>query len=369
MKIFIFHASAGHGHQKAAEVLAKAFLKRGLKPEDVRVIDALDLAPFVFRKSYPAIYFHSVKNIPHVWGWFYEMFDLPVTAWLKPFRHFFNFLHGQKLLQLVKKEKPDVIICAHFFTAELFSSAKAKGKIQAKIITLITDFLPHSFWVNPGTDIYWVMGEDASRALQKRGIPKEKIRTGGIPVEDAFKPAGRKAEILSKFKFETGRLTLLLTSGSFGLGPHAEILKELESFKDKVQCFMVCGKNAGLQQSLEKISFSYPIRIFGFVDFMPDLMEASDLIVAKTGGLTTCESLAKGIPLIVLEPIPGQETRNAEILKERNAAFFMEKPEQIKVIVQSILKDPALIDAKKKEIQKLSKPHAAEDLASFVLQS
>ena len=130
---------------------------------------------------------------------------------------------------------------------------------------------------------------------------------------------------------------------------------------------MVCGNNENLRRVLEKHTFPFPVTIFGFIDFMADLMEASDLIIAKSGGSTTTEALTKGIPMIVIAPIPGQETRNADVLKSRNAAFFMQHPEQILTILRAVLDHPETLAAKKTEIQRLAKPDAAKNLVDTLL--
>lgn len=369
MKVSIFHASAGYGHQRIAEVIAECFRARGLKPEEVVVEDALHKSAFYFRALYPATYFYSVKYLPDVWGWFYETSDnARVYRALRPLRQAFNAFHGRRLLKEVLQAQPDVIVCTHFFSAEVFSRARREGKIKSKIIVVITDFYPHTFWVNEGTDTYWVMSKEGSDELKKRGVPSEKIQVGGIPVHPQFQTSGRKKEILKKWGFEANRFTLLLTSGSFGLGPQAAILRELAFFSDRIQCFVVCGRNEALYKSLKDSLYTFPVKIFGFVDFMHELMEASDLLIAKSGGSTTAESLAKGIPMVVLDPIPGQETRNAHLLKERTAAFFMRRPEQIQTILQAIFDQPDLLNAKRKVIHELAKPHAREELVSFVLR-
>ena len=370
MKIFIFHASAGYGHQKVAEVIAKTFRDRGLADEEVKVFDALALTPPFFGRLYAAIYYYSVKYLPGVWGWFYETFDrAPFASWIQPLRAVNNAFFGRALLRLAVRENPDVIISTHFLPAELFSRAKRKGKIKATILTVVTDYHPHSFWINEGTDDYWVMGEEGALGLRQKGVAREKIITGGIPIDGRFKPLGRKIEGLRQYGFSEKRFTILLTSGSFGLGPHGAILTSLGSFADRIQCFVVCGNNHPLKTELEKMSLPFPVRIFGFVDFMADLMEASDLLIAKPGGSTTTESLAKGIPMVVMNPIPGQETHNAQILKDRHASFFMESPEQIQLIVKNIFEHPDMMKEKQRAIEGLAKPNAADDLVSFVLKA
>lgn len=370
MKILLFYANAGHGHKQVAQVIASELKKRGLGAGDVQLYDALDFTPAFFRKSYPAVYQYAVKNIPKLWGWFYETLDkASLYRWLHPFRSLHNRLMAGRLLELVRKEKPDAIVCTHFLSSEFFATARKNGEISSKVITVVTDFRPHTFWVTEGMDLYWIMGREGALDLQSRGVPESKIRAEGIPVADIFKPKGNKNEVHARFGFSPSRLTLLMTSGSFGLGPQEQMLEALLPLKDQVQCFVVCGNNAVLQKSLERRSFPFPVKVFGFIDFMSDLMEASDLVIAKSGGATTTEALTKGIPMVVIDPIPGQETRNAEVLKSCDAAFFMKHPAQLITIVQALLDHPETLTLKKREIQRLARPDAAKNLADWLLSS
>ncbi len=370
MKVAIFHANAGFGHRKIAEIIHQEFKDRGLSNSDMICEDALDSTPAIFKNTYPAVYYYSVKFAPNSWGASYELMDTPFWGGLvHPVRTTANRFFAGALLKRIEKEKPDVMIFTHFLTAELFSRAKREGRIQSKLITVITDFYPHSYWVNPGTDLYWVMSDEGKKDLESRGVPSEKIIAGGIPVGKDFLPKGRKKETLQKWNFSTERFTILLTSGSFGLGPTGEILRELEAFKDRIQVFVVCGNNKETENELKAKSFPFPCQVFGFVNFMPDLMEASDLMVAKSGGSTTCESLTKGLPMVVLKPIPGQETRNANLLKSRNASFFMDRPDEIKPILTAIFDHPQVMLEKRKAITALAKPHAARDVVTEALRS
>jgi processive 1,2-diacylglycerol beta-glucosyltransferase len=211
------------------------------------------------------------------------------------------------------------------------------------------------------------MADETKQDLVRRGIPDGMITAGGIPILPTFKPTGRKNEILKKYGLEENRFTLLLTSGSFGLGPQEAILEELKAFKDKVQCFVVCANNKELKTILESKTYPYPVKIFGFIDFMPDLMEASDLMVAKSGGSTTSEALTKGVVMVVMAPIPGQETRNVKLLKIRDAAYFLNDSHEIHDIIKSILDDPTTLQKKHDAIKRLAKPDASDDLVKMIL--
>jgi len=368
MKIDIIHATAGEGHRKIAIAVQDGLARLNRSDLQVRLLDCLDYTDSTFRKTYAPGYYWLVRHTPGLWGGSYAMLDQAcVYNLIRPLRSFTNTLHAKKLLEDVIKNQPDVIVSTHFMAPEILGRAKAKGLIKSKMITVITDFYPHTFWVNPGTDRYWVMADETQQALINRGVPKEIITVGGIPILPTFQPTGKKSEIIKKYGFENHRFTLLLTSGSFGLGPHEAILEELKAFKDKIQCFVVCANNKDLKTILESKTYPYPVKIFGFIDFMPELMEASDLMVAKSGGSTTSEALAKGVVMIVMEPIPGQEARNMKLLKIREAAYFLKDPAEIRTIVQGILDDPSTLQKKRDAIKRLAKPHASNDLVEMIL--
>lgn len=368
MRIAILHASAGHGHQKVAEAVYEGLLACGLPPKDILLLDSLDKTPAWFGKLYRDLYYNSVKYTPGLWGLAYELSDNPALYRnvVRASRHYFNRQISQELIHLVVKEKPDVILSTHFFPPEVLGGFKEEGLISSYLITVITDYEPHSFWVNPGTDHYWVMSEEGEKNLESRGVPSGKITAGGIPVSLKFRPQGKKLEFRKKEGLRENKFTILVTSGSFGLGPASEVLQSLREFGDKIQVMVVCGRNQRMHDLLTKEVFPFQLKLYGFVSNMDELMEASDLLVAKPGGATATESLAKGVPVVVLRPIPGQEARNAHLLKERNAAFFLGKPSDIRIILKGILDYPEMLEEKRRIIQKLARPEAALNLARFV---
>lgn len=370
MRIAVIHASAGHGHAKAAEAVREGFLACGVPEEEILLLDVLDETPRWFRQLYTSLYYYSVKHTPQAWGGAYSISDDPLIYRMivRPFRRWVNGAVGKGLLRRMIREKPDVILCTHFLAPEVLGCAKQNREIASFLLTVVTDFLPHSFWINSGTDHYWVMSEEGKAGLKRWGIPEEEITAGGIPVALRFRLHGRKKELRRREGLHEECFTILVTSGSFGLGPAAEVLEVLREFGDTIQVMVVCGRNEGQYRLLEGKSYPFKIRLYGFVSHMDELMEASDLIVAKPGGATTAESLAKGVPMVVLEPIPGQEAGNARVLKERNASFFLGEPGDIQVIVKGILDYPAVLEEKKRTIQRLAKPDAAVQLAQFVLK-
>ena len=369
MRIIILHASAGHGHQKVAEAVREGLLATGVRESDILLKDALDETPPWFKTIYTSLYYYSVKHTPRLWGASYDFADHASVYQMvgRHLRRAVNGLIGKRLVELVLREKPEAVVCTHFLAPEVIGRLKVSGLVTSFLLTVITDFTPHTFWVNPGTDSYWVMSEEGKEELKRRGVASEKIIAGGIPVALRFHPGGKKEEIRKKEGLESNRFTVLITSGSFGLGPAKEILEGLSEFSEKIQAIVVAGRNEKQRKVLESVRPGFPVKLYGFVSNMDELMEASDLIVAKPGGATTSESLAKGVPMIVLEPIPGQEAGNARLLRERNAAFFLGESSDVRTILKGILENPQLMEEKKRSIQKLAKLDAATELAKFLL--
>jgi len=364
LKILILHASAGEGHRRAAIAVESALIRSGVSQSDVQVADALDFSSAFFKKSYVGFYYWFIKHLPVMWGVFYALLDNAfIYSLFYPLRRVYNAWHGRKLLKHVLETKPDWIICTHFFSAELLGHAKAAGKKIGHLLVLVTDFHPVRVWMHSGVDSYWVLSEEAKQTLIQRGVLQNQITAGGFPILAEFQKIGDRRTILKKYGFDSERLTILLTTGSFGLGAQEKILAGLAALQTQVQCFVVCGRNQALFESLQSKKYSYPVQIFGFVNFMSELMDASDLMVAKPGGATTAEAMAKGVPMIATSAIPGQETENLKFLLKEKAVFSAETPEEIVSIISSVVRDRAPLNEKRRICDLICNPRAADDLA------
>lgn len=371
-KILLLHIEAGHGHKKVAEAVAQELKKQNPPDTQVEIRDALEFTDRQFAVQYPKIYFWMVMHAPWLWGFFFYFTDNPLVYWfIKPLRHLWNFIHAFNLRKHLQKNEYDMLIFTHFLPAEVAASMKRKGLIKSKLITIVTDVIPHQVWINQGTDLYWAMAEESKAALINRGISAEKILVKGIPISSIFNEPISRNSVNNKFGFSDNRFTILFTSGSFGTGPTEELLEILKDWKEKVQAIVVCGKNQPLFDLLQKKKdgLAFPVHIFGFINNMHEMMSAADLMFAKPGGATMCESLVKKVAMIIMSPIPGQETYNAKWLIQHNAAVQIEKAEEIRPILKSILETPEKLNAMLSSIESIAKPNAARDMAEFVLKS
>ncbi len=367
MKYLLIYGGCGHGHQRAAEYVAEELKNRHVG--DITLIDFLWYASPLCKRLYPFLYRVTVSRLPWIWalGFYitnYKFLDFFIR-WL---RRIVNSLNSRGLVNFIIKEDPGIIILTHFFPAEVCTALKRHKKIKAKLVTIVTDSIPHSTWINRGTDYYIGMSEDTRQAMIAWGIDEKKINILGIPIAAKFDLQDKKEFYREKYGLDKSLFTALLTSGSFGIGPTQELVSLLNTYENKLQIMVVCGNNKQLFDVLSKRKYKVPVKIFGFVDYMDELMEAADLVIAKSGGLTMCESLAKEVPLVISKPIPGQENYNANLLLSNDAAFRIRKVNDIKGIIESVIADPGVLQVKKDNIKKIKKPHSTRDIVDFIIR-
>jgi processive 1,2-diacylglycerol beta-glucosyltransferase len=360
-KILVLYASAGSGHKKAAEGILAALKARGEK--QVEIFDIIDFMPFLAKKMYREGYILTISRMTRLWGILYYLSDTP---WLKlinvNLRKFINAITCFSLIRYLVKQRPDVIVSTQFLASELVSYAKEKAGLKSKLITVVTDFGVHNFWITSKTDIYCCASESTKKILIEKGIPDREIKITGIPLDEKFtKPMDRNA-LLSEFGLKKDLMTVLIATGGIGVGPIEEIVSLLQS---DFQVLVVCGNNKKLYQNLEQKK--YPnVRLFGFVDYMQKLMKVADVLATKAGGLSVTEGLAMGLPLVFFYLIPGQEMINAQTLDSLGAGKIATKPSDIRDFIMSLKKNPELLQKYRKQCLSLAKPHSTQEVISLV---
>ncbi len=365
MKIFITHASAGAGHFKAAEALYRQFHKNnpGL---DLRLIDILDYSNPLFKNSYIYGYNLIINYAPWLWA---LPFSLTANSLLKPItsriRFIIDILSTSRFRKLVIRENPDFIISTHFLPSELASYLKKIGRIKSKLITVITDFGAHPFWILDNTDIYVGASEATKKQLILAGVKENNIRVLGIPVDYKFHTGLARGILFKKFGLDEGKFTVLIVTGSFGIGPIEQIVDTL--YLD-VQLLVVCARNQRLFERLERKN--YPgARVFGFIDNMEELMGISDVIITKPGGLSISEILVMELVPIFISPIPGQETENVKIMHSYGIGEGVKDIAGVRNIILDYKEHPDKLNRIKEFIRRIKKPSAAEGLYNVICQN
>jgi len=361
MKILVIHATAGAGHKKAAEAVFHGLQAR--EGFDARLVDALDYTNPFFKRSYPSSYAFLVTRLSWAWGFFFGVLDIP---WMQPFVHLvrrlYNGLNAQALQKFLVQEKFDAVITTQFLSAEVCAYLKRRGKISSKVICVVTDFDVHRIWVNRGIDVYTAACEYTKDKLIALGVPSDKVFITGIPTDAKFAVHPDVIALKKKLGVKDGILTVLIATGSFGMGPIEELMKELGNY----QLLIVCGHNHDLYEYLRPLA-PPNTHVLGLVDNMDELMAVSDVMVTKPGGLSIAEALVKKLPMLFFSAIPGQETNNIKVLSSYEVVS--EAQSSLPQIAQTIHEwsaNPQDIEALRRRMNELSKPNAVADIISLI---
>ena len=366
-RILVLSASAGAGHLRAAEAVESA-CRRLYPAADVRNVDTLTLTPKPFRRVYGQGYLDFVNHAPNLLGILYDRTNRPPKGpWVDKVRLALYRLNTREFVKFVLDFAPDVICHTHFLSAAIVSHQKRKhAVIPAPHVVVVTDFEVHRYWLCPGADRYFAAREENRVHLEALGASPDIVRITGIPVDPVFAEAPDLPALRKKHGVADGKPLLLVLCGGFGVGPIEGLVEGLWREAKGAQIAIVTGRNEALRKKLAGPAADAPVptQVLGFTKEMHEWMAVADLAITKPGGLTTSEALARGLPLVVANPIPGQETRNATMLYEEGAAISGENPYTIGHRVAKLLSDPSRLAAMRRAAKSLGRPRAALDVAA-----
>jgi len=369
-KALIVSVKAGAGHVRAAAALEAAFRERaGL---EVVNCDALEYANAAFRRSFSRSYERLAKDLPSVWGMIYEKMETqPVTSGMKKLLELSSRLNARKMREFVRAFDPDAIVCTHYLPGEVLAPLKRRGQLRAELSIVLTDYDIHTMWIQEGTDRYFVATDEMAYALRAKGIGQADVVVSGIPIMPEFSARYPEKRLMRRrLGLAEERPTVLMAAGGFGLIAVDEAVDLLADEIADAQFLALAGRNEKLQEALKKVAEKRPGRIvpFGFAGNMHELMAASDLIVTKSGGLTSSECLAMGLPMVIIKPIPGQEERNSDFLLEAGAAVKANSTAHMVYKVRHLLESPTVLKRMSQTSLRIAKPHAAATIARVVTE-
>lgn len=299
-KILIFYAAYGGGHLSAARSI-KEYLEDHFDDIEIKLVDCMKYVNKALEKLTTTAYNEMAKKIPWAWG---KIYSKSQSGPIAKISNDTNKIMALKLNKLLQEYEPDIVISTHPFGSQMCTVLKAKGKIHAKIATVMTDYAPHDQWlVNSDLIDYFFVAHDGMKlALEEKGISKDKIFATGIPLSNRFLKHYNKKEILKEFGLQENKKTILFfAGGEFGLGKSKtyNMLKTFAENFDNIQVVAISGRNEKMKRSFEYLVAQTHkedcIKVLDYTTKVPELMSISDLVVTKPGGLTTTESLASRI--------------------------------------------------------------------------
>jgi processive 1,2-diacylglycerol beta-glucosyltransferase len=354
-RILVLSASAGAGHNRAAEAIRESALAYcpGVETE---WIDTLKFTNRVFAKLYEQSYVWMASYSPSLWGALYKAAGKNTEhKKITQLIELHDRLAYRKVMERVEAFKPDVAICTHFLPAYVLLAKR----VDIPVYVVITDFDAHSLWVLKKAKGYFVASDEVKVQLARYGYPAAQIRTTGIPIHPVFSQE-------SPARDGAGKPHILFMSGGFGMGHMEEALERLLAIPLPFSLTVVAGKNETMRKKLEKIAAGRAA-IHGFVTNVHELMGKSDLIITKAGGLTVSECLAKKLPMVIFSPIPGQEECNADYLLEHGCAVKARTLDVLDYKVLELLENPARLDMMRRACGVVARAGAGREVLRHVL--
>jgi len=359
MKHIIFsYVAENSGHKIAADAV-RDVLQQELPEVSFLSIDASGYFSPIVKGIILRSYIELIKSDPFVWEYLYDNPKIiNLTAKLK---EIFDTLKSKRLKKKVFNGfQPDAVVCTHAFSCGVFSALKKNSMNGLPLIAITTDFDIHAYWLHSNVSCYLVANSETADKLMHQGILANRIEVTGIPVSSAFASIEDKRVVRERLKLED-LPTILIMGGNHGIGPMEKIITYLNLLPQLFQIIVVTGKNISLQRKLERLArqIKRPMRIYGYTHNVSELMQAADILISKPGGLTASESLCCGLPMIIVNPIPGQEERNSRYLIKRGAAIMVPHESEVDDVVNKLLRNPEILLEMQENAIKLSKPNAA----------
>jgi processive 1,2-diacylglycerol beta-glucosyltransferase len=367
VRVLLLYISAVSGHRQAAEAVKQAFME--FYPEvEIRGENLFQHGNRLLRTLLDSLYYAIITLAP----WFWDLiWDSQEVYWLTYALR--NFLYCTNYLRLYREVilpfNPQAVICTHSIACALSSIIKKKKCLDYLLAAVPTDFCLHPYWFYNGVDVYFLPHEGLKENLVDRGIPLNKVQITGIPISPNFSRSKDRKNLKKKWGIKEDLFTILLMGGGQGMGSLKEIVVSLARSHLPIQLLVVTGINRRLRNKFRRMQskLDLPLKVFGYTRKIDELMEISDLLISKPGGLTTAEALAKSLPLGIVDSLAGQERRNKEFLLEKELAFELKNKEGIVGLIGHLLNDFSYLEEWQRHIEDLACPQAAEQIAQKII--
>ncbi|MBK9159943.1 MAG: glycosyltransferase [Propionibacteriaceae bacterium] len=364
-RILILAAGVGSGHNSAAAAIEKAMVDIPDAGE-VQRLDVLTTTNDGFNLLYDDTYFALVAQVPWLVGWGYDNQDAPFQR--GPFQ-WWEQANTTTTVRKIREFNPDVVIATHFLPARLVALMIARGQLNATLTLVDTDYDVQGMWLSAPLSTFFVAREETAAQLVGMGLPSDRVSVSGIPVQLGLDEPGDAAAIRERFGLDPAKPVVLISAGAAGGSYTVNIVRQVARCQADFQAVVVCGRNEQLFAQVTELASLSPgrFRVLGFTQEMPDLMRISSLFVGKPGGLSSAECMAAGLPMVIINPIPGQEVRNADYLLEEGAAVRCNYSTTVGYKIDALLANPARLAELTANARRVGRPNAARTAAEVTL--
>lgn len=357
-RVLILSAGVGAGHNSAAAAMQQECVGRADIAE-VQVLDVLQVSSVLYRALLGKGYFVLVEGLPWLVDWGYDMSDPPfrrrgpIDPWTRA--------NAVPVIGAIKQFRPTAIVCTHFLPAQLLTSLILRGVTDARTAVVTTDYDFQGLWLPGAFHSLFVAREEARVELMALGVPPDRVTATGIPIAKHLDVAPAR---------NTNEPPMLLISAGASGGDYAvSVVRQTMHMRSLFTATIVCGRNEELRHRIEQLvaPAGDRYRVLGFTEEMPQLLGRADLFVGKPGGLSSSECMAAGLPMVLVNPIPGQEVRNGDYLLEQGAAVRCNTAATIGWKIDEVLREPGRLQRMQAAARRIGRPDAAADVLTGLL--
>jgi len=367
-RILFLYLTKHSGHYAAAVAIDDA--ARQLDPSvQTMLLDSFSHANPVLSKVTLKAYLTVLKAAPEIWEFMYDNPEFKERT--AKIRELLNRGSSKKLQRVLADFQPDVAVCTQAFACGVIASWKqATGNDSPALVGVLTDFVAHRYWAHEKVDLYIAPSEETKQTLISQGVSPERIKAHGLPVGEKFTSPVDKAAVLKTLGLKPDLPKVLVMGGSLGLGPMKSVIRKLNKLPQPFDIIVVTGKNDELKERLSRKGWKlrHHTTIFGFVENVHELMSIAEMVVTKPGGITAAEALVKQLPMIIINPIPGQEAKNTEFLLSQNVAVEAGNANDVMLYVDEFFRNPEKLRRMREAARTLSRPQAADRAAEAILR-
>jgi 1,2-diacylglycerol 3-beta-galactosyltransferase len=367
-RVLILSADAGFGHKAAANAIAAAFDEKYADRTSVRIVNPLDHtnAPGLLVTAQDD-YDRMIQQSPDLYRVGYQASDGAIPAGLA--EQALTLMLFTVLRDILGTHRPDVVITTYPLYQAPLATLNAVSRRVAPFLTVVTDLASvHRLWFNESAEMCLVPTEAVALKAIESGLSRDRVEVTGLPVNPRLAQPVDKASLRAKLGWRDDRVVALFT-GSKRVKKLEPVAQALNHSGLPLELAIVTGGDEGLRHRFEAEEWHLPAHVYGYVDSMWELMQAADFIVCKAGGLIVSEALAAGLPLLIAEALPGQETGNVEHVVRGGAGMLVNDALEALVQVYHWLdKDGAALKAVAARARALGRPDAAVRVADRALE-
>ena len=366
-QVLLLHISQISGHRSANLAIENAL--RSLDPEmQTLSIDAFSYTNPLLERIVNRLYMVMLKYFPGLWERLYD--HQGVLKRVEPARSCILSLNIRKIRRLIERFSPDIVVCTQAFPCNMVADYKKRYNRKLPLVGVLTDYAPHSYWISPYVDIFVVPAPVIAERFVQKGVPEQGVRVIGIPIDPKFKQKKEGLQILNRLGLLEQVDTILIMGGGQGLGPIKKMVFNLVRIKKPLQLIVVCGTNRPLFRWLNKNKgkFRQRVAVLGYTDQVHNLMATAKIIITKPGGVTVAEALSQALPIIIVNPLPGQETQNTRFLTESGVAVVVRQLDRLAETLEKLLSNSKLLEQMRQKALALKQEDSALKIARLLLE-